>query len=486
MEITDFKAEFERFAADRQLKVWYPSEDHLVAARETSRLTFSLGFAETGVFAYLYFRTTSWDWDGERTDLNDLLSVLPAIFLRIGPPFISSVLYDVEHPTGLFVDGGLMPESEVYARYIAFAQPEALFSLSVDSLRRIKEIVAAVSIYERNVGSFVELPRGVPDHFSYKDEALRQWVHKVRTALGQSEDAEAPFNVRTNPSWMFYRSKAVGTSVYRSPLTASALVQLIRHAPPWAELDGPTVRFFRSDLAHNAARHQDIERCRDLLAHLEGSSDGMSLIPLENRLVALGQEHVVMLEVECDRAVYNGGRNDVVARQRQEHEILFDGRTYRWAENIDGGRFEEFTRDLLSRRPGVVHVRSTSVTNEGDANADLLCIWDVMSLADVKQPDEAAPMERRTIVVQCKAWGRAVGKHDVTDIRDTLERHEASGILVVAPSVRRSLAEHLLMLRKHNIWADFWDRNELEEQLDAHPDLVRKYPDVVGYAMPDE
>lgn len=484
MDVADFKAAFERIAASLQLKVWHPTESHVVVARDRSRLTFSLEFTETGVFAYAYFRTTSWDWDGERTDLNDLLSVLPAISLRIEPPFISSLLYDVEHPLGLFVDGNPMPESEVYARYIAFSQPEGLFSVSADSLKRIGEILTALAAYETNVAGLVAMERGVSDRFSYKDEALLRWVRKVRAALGQSEDAEASYNVRTNPRWMFYRSKAVGASVYYSPLTASALGRLVEQAPPWAQIDGPTVRFFRSEFAHNAARHPDIERCRHVLTQLEGTSDGMGLIPLENRLVALGREHVVMLEVECDRAVYNDGRNDVVARQRQEHDVLFDGRIYEWAPNIDGGRFEEFTRDLLSRRPGVVHVRQTSVANEGDAGADLLCTWDVMSLADVKQPDQSIPMERRTIVVQCKAWGRPVGKHDVTDIRDTLERYDASGILVVAPAVRRSLFEHLLALRKHNVWADFWDRGELEEQLDAHPDLVRKYQDVVRYAAP--
>jgi hypothetical protein len=116
------------------------------------------------------------------------------------------------------------------------------------------------------------------------------------------------------------------------------------------------------------------------------------------------------------------------------------------------------------------------------ANADLLCIWEVPSLADVKQPDRSVPLERRTLVVQCKAWSRAVGKNELPDIRDTLDRHEASGILIVALSVRRSLVEHLAILRKRNIWADYWGRGEIEEQLDANPDLVRKYPDIVSFS----
>jgi Restriction endonuclease len=273
--------------------------------------------------------------------------------------------------------------------------------------------------------------------------------------------------------------------VWYSPNTVHHLRKLIDASGPWKELAGPTVKFFKSEQAHNAAPHDEIGRGRSIICQLERGDDALKLVPLENRLIVLGNEHLVFLEVDCSRNVYNGGRKDIIARQRQEHDILFDGHVYKWAERIDGARFEEFARDLLSRRRGIVHVRRTSVTNEGDAGADLLCIWDVPALADVMQAEGTTPIERRTIVVQCKAWARAVGKGDVADIRDTLERHDATGILVIAPSVRHSLSEHLAILRRRNIWADYWGRGELEEQLDSSPDLVRKYADLVTYAVPE-
>lgn len=479
MQRAEFKAALEQITGDLRLQINRATEDHFIVSRPCSRLKFSLEFTESGVFVYLYFRTTSWDWDGERTDLNDVLSVLPAILLRIGPPYASCLLYDIEHPVGA------MPESEVYARYIAFGQPTGHLSLTADSVVRVAAMLRAMTAYEFHLGGFIDIEPNGSDHFSFEDEALLQWVAAVRQALGQSQDVEASYCVRTNPRWKFYRSKAAGASVCHSPTTVAQLRIVIEASSPWKELEGPTVRFFRSESAHNAAPNDEVERGRGILAQLEGTADGISLVPLENRLIILGKEHLVFLETDCDRAVYNSGRQDVVARQRQEHEILFDGCVYKWSEKIGGARFEEFTRDLLSRKTGVVQVRRTSITNEGDANADLLCVWDVASLADVKQPDQAAPIERRTIVVQCKAWGRAVGKADVADIRDTLDRHDASGILVVAPSVRRSLYEHLQALHKRNIWADYWDRSELEEQLDSNPDLVRKYNDIVAYAVPE-
>jgi len=478
MKRSEFDAAVEQVAEQLHLQINKTSEHHLVLCRPRGRLTFSLEFTESGVFIYLYFRTTSWDWDGERTDLNDVLSVLPAVFLRIGPPYTSCMLYDVEHPVAD------MPESEVYARYIAFMQPEGLLSISADTVHRLTEILLALAVYEAHLGEYLDFTPNAMDRYSFQDESILQWVSNVRTALGQKEDAEASYCSRTNPRWLFYRSKAVGTTVCYSPTTVLHLRKLIDASSPWKELEGPTVQFYKSEQAHNAAPHDEIKRGRNVIALLEGTTDAM-MVPLENRLIVLGNEHLVFFEVDCSRDVYNSGRQDIITRQRQEQDILFDGCVYKWAERIDGARFEEFARDLLSRRRGIAHVRRTSVTNEGDAGADLLCTWDVPALADVMRTEGDAPIERRTIVVQCKAWSRAVGKSDVTDIRDTLERHDASGILVIAPAVRRSLSEHLAVLRRQNIWADYWGRGELEEQLDANPDLVRKYADLVTYTVPD-
>lgn len=479
MKRAEFDAAIEQIANRLHLQIHRVSEDQLVLSRSNGRLTFSLEFTESGVFIYLYFRTTSWDWDGERTDLNDVLSVLPAVFLRIGPPYTSCMLYDVEHPAAE------MPESEVYARYIAFMQPEGILSLSEDTVDRLTEILLAIAIYEAHLGGYLAFSPNAVDRYSFQEETLLRWVTNVRAALGQTEDAEASYCSRTNPQWMFYRSRAVGATVCYSPITTKQLRKVINASVAWKELDGPTVKFFKSEQSHNAVPHHEIERGRRIICQLEGTIDVLKLVPLENRLIVLGNEHLVFLEVDCSRDVYNGGRQEIIARQRQEQDILFNGRVYKWAERIDGTRFEEFARDLLSRRRGIVHVRKTSVTNEGDAGADLLCIWDVPALADVMRTEGDAPIERRTVVVQCKAWSRAVGKSDVTDIRDTLERHDASGILVIAPSVRHSLSEHLAVLRRRNIWADYWGRGELEEQLDSNPDLVRKYADLVTYAAPE-
>jgi hypothetical protein len=65
---------------------------------EDNRSRVALCLERTGedtVFAYFYARTTSWDFGGERTDLNDALSVLAVMFLRFFG--VSCSLWDIPH-----------------------------------------------------------------------------------------------------------------------------------------------------------------------------------------------------------------------------------------------------------------------------------------------------------------------------------------------------------------------------------------------------
>jgi hypothetical protein len=92
------------------------SGDHLRFEDNRSRVDLCLErTGEDTVFAYFYARTTSWDFGGERTDLNDALSVLAVMFRRFFG--VSCSLWDIPHPVGS------APDTEVYARYFTVDQP---------------------------------------------------------------------------------------------------------------------------------------------------------------------------------------------------------------------------------------------------------------------------------------------------------------------------------------------------------------------------
>lgn len=479
MELKKFKQEIRKIASELLYQV-KEQEDRLLLGRESTLLTIPFDFYEEKVTFYLFARTTSWDAPGERTDLNDILSTLPAIFLRIESPHISSTLFDIENPCGI------APEIEVYARYIAFTQPNnySLLDRSTETLSIIRNILETLTVYESNLHHFMEFDLSIEQDSSFKDKKLRQWASFISNALSEDLDAEnITFNKRINPHWFYYRSQISKMSIYLAPVTSKSMTNLLSHLTPWEKYEDADFFFFKSKYTQNAATRYDVNTIVNLLQTLENNETNVNLIPIENRLIALSKNYIIFKESECDRQAYVNGRKHIIKRRKQEQNFLFEGNVYVWSDSIDGGRFEGLIRDLLSKRNDILQVRNTSVTNEPDANADLICIWYTTSLSDMPQHEDIPPVQKKKIVVQCKAWAKNIGKNDLPSIRDTLDRFDADGMLVAtSKTVSRSLFEHFEVLRKKGIWVDYWNRASIEDMLDNHPELIEKYSDIISYA----
>jgi hypothetical protein len=98
----------------------------------------------------------------------------------------------------------------------------------------------------------------------------------------------------------------------------------------------------------------------------------------------------------------------------------------------------------------------------------------------VHREGDIAPARTRRIVVQVKSRGKTVGKTDVRDVRDTIERHEADGFLLVShPGWSNDLFNYLEGLAKKGPWVDLWGPAQLEERLRRRPHICKRFPDVL-------
>jgi hypothetical protein len=152
-----------------------------------------------------------------------------------------------------------------------------------------------------------------------------------------------------------------------------------------------------------------------------------------------------------------------------------------WNGEIDGGEFELFIRELLQREPGVRWIRQVSASNEPDGRRDLICEWITPPLPGQQLMPEQNPYFVRRVIVQCKARKKSVGKSEISDIRDTIDHHEAHGFFVaVSTNITRELTEYFEKLRYGGrYWIDWWTRSEIEERLLLNLDIVERFPNVV-------
>jgi hypothetical protein len=82
--------------------------------------------------------------------------------------------------------------------------------------------------------------------------------------------------------------------------------------------------------------------------------------------------------------------------------------------------------------------------------------------------------------VQIKTRNKTVGKSDVRDVRDTLERHDANGFfLLVYPRLSNDLINYLETLRRQGYWVDWWGRPQIEDRLRRRPHIATRFSDLV-------
>jgi hypothetical protein len=194
-----------------------------------------------------------------------------------------------------------------------------------------------------------------------------------------------------------------------------------------------------------------------------------------------------MVAVYCKsgRAAFEFERDRVRSRFEAEAELLFPALGFTWAEKIPDDQFEAMICELLAKEPGVSRVRRAGVTRERDAGRDLIVDWLVPRLGSNWMAYEGrAPMMPLSVVAQCKASATTVGKGKVSDIRDTIEFHEAAGyFLAVSSAISGPLINHLEQLKSRSFYVEWWTRLEIEDRLRRHPDIAARYPAIVRSAV---
>jgi hypothetical protein len=436
------------------------------------------------IFLYFGIRTTSWDFEGERTDLHDALSLFPAVTLR--GLDVSCALWDIPNMfTGI--------STELYGRYITVDQPtNSVYRMNEEGIRQLKVLLAAVRLFEVRASCFFEWDRNVNQHsgasYTFEDRYTKRWANKVARAVGEKTSSRhIQYNRRRNPSWFYYRSVAKHLSVFRSGVLALRLRQfLLALGEEVRCLPTVTGQAYVSTLSRNFVADAEIVRAERLLTALEPRRRATVLVlPIESHLVAVGAEHVVAIRQECGKRAFDEERERLRSRRSVEDALFFPGATLMWADRIDDARFELLVHDLLAVEPGVRWIRRVGQSREPDEGRDLMCEWATPPAAGESIHDQIPPLAIRKVVVQCKASRVSVGKAIVQDVYDTVKRHASNGyFLAVSSQLTVSMIRFMENLRNGGeMWADWWTRSEIEDRLRRHPEILLRYSDVVKSAM---
>lgn len=444
------------------------------------------------VFLLLSCRTSSWDWSGERTDLNDVVSHLTAAFLRRVARMSARFI--------LIPNPAVDIKPEIYARYLIFDQPDgSSFRLDGDGLERLQQILMAL----RGLRGY--LPHPHPDDATYEEgcpwmpaekgqspyhylDDNDSWRLQMNHAIGSKfVVGEAIANRRRDPDWLYFRTGPGTLSIVES----EALTHLIRAIADVEEGSTKIVPGIAGDLfvaanLQNYVSNRLVNKVQFIFRRLQGREyqRDFCMLPLENSVVFVGHRHSLFVAAQSGRLQFERERARLAQRHEKEAQVLFPIEGFVWADSIPDHRFELLIQELLSVEPPVTWVRAAGHTRDRDQGRDLLAEWLIPAGDPTNISVDTLPVRVGRVVVQCKALSRSVGKRDVQDIYDTIRAHNADGyFLAVATKPTGALVTFLDNVRRdRQVFVDWWGRQEIEERLGKSPSVLARFGDLVQKA----
>lgn len=197
-----------------------------------------------------------------------------------------------------------------------------------------------------------------------------------------------------------------------------------------------------------------------------------SIVCQENMLYLLESNRIWILDGGYYHYWAEQEKEKILERQKQENEILFFDKNFKWKYPIKPSRFEELIADLLEVEPRVSRVRLVGKSNNSDGGRDILVYKMVFD-------DKPQNNEEYLVVGQCKAYKNSVNKSHVIDIRDMLENYNAKGfVLAVASDITVPLIDNLNKLsEKYEV--EWWTEREIFSKLRRNYYLLERYKDIV-------
>lgn len=427
-----------------------------------------------------YFLERTYDilYNGDRTDVHVVLSLMFASFLRAFESEISCSLFDIPHP---------VIEDEIWGRYIMPEHTPSLWGISNwDKLKdAISKIILSITIWREFFWEFAGCPcqeclkRNNIESNTREYDLPPELNHSENKLLKSSSNLNS--GRRHRPDWSYFYDIKNKITVIKSETLSAYLDSIQKLSKNKSEIvEGIKGKFILQGELKNYLADSYIAELKKLYKAIgqKSFSEGFQILPLENMLISVSKPYIIALGRLCGIHRFKNERESLRIRHNRESHLLFPVALFEWQDNVCPDQFESLIKALLEREPNVVSIRKVSPINQGDGGRDLLIEWNIRNeriVSEVRPPTSLIK-----VVGQCKSSNKSVGKNKVLDIRDTIESHNAQGyFLAVSTQISAPLTEKLEELQLKGIWTEWWNRDDIEIRLSKNQDLLPAFPKVV-------
>lgn len=444
-----------------------------------SGITLFIKVKEPTDFSF-YFLERTYDilYNGDRTDVHVVMSLMFASFLRAFYSRISSSLFDITHP---------VVDDEVWGRYIIPEQAPSLLGISTwEQLKEVvSKIIMTVAFWKDVFAQFAGCPcqeclkkSGLKSNFR-EYELPKEMMHSENKFLKATSHLNYGF--RHRPNWSYFYDITNEITVIKSEELSAYFEHIQNKGMDKVEtVQGINGKLILQDELKNYISSKSIKELKKVIKALgnEPSIDEINILPLENMFLFVSKPYIIALGRLCGINEFKTEKELLRIRHNDESRLLFPIPLFEWQEDFSPGQFEGLIKALLEREPNVKSVRLASPTNQGDGGRDLFIEWSISNQGAMSEV--TPPISIIKVVGQCKASGKSIGKNKVLDIRDTLDTHNSQGyFLAVSSQLTAPMTQKLEELKSKGIWTEWWNKDDIEIRLSKNQDLLPQFSKIV-------
>lgn len=427
-------------------------------------------------------RTSGAQFDGDRSDVHDVLSLVWGAVLRAFG-LASPWLIDEPH---------VIIRSELGARHLFLRQcpwdvsDEARFEAAQKAMNAWSalgfHLLDDVFTWSRGRDK-----TGV-DVATVHQSVAPLWADKIIRYLRNPSDITV--SRRTFPLWIYLASPDRGVTIVRMAKIRLLYLKVILMPFVATSARGEESLAIFANGISNAVPYKLIKKARKIMELVDDGQQDVIILPLDSHCLFIADRTIVALRENCGREIFQREREFLVKRRRMEDRVFFADSTVEWLTPLNPGEFEDLCVELLRREPGVLRAKPVGSANDRDGGRDILVDWKIPvrhpetdgDIADAEaQPIRPGATQSRRVIAQVKSRSRTLGKKDVRDVRDTLEHYGADAYFLIAyPSASTALVDYLDGLRGRTAFGtEWWEARDIEDRLRRHPDIAKRYPSLV-------
>lgn len=470
----DFRESVSNACAELNLKV-VDRDPNRIDVFDTDQTDFYLRLEKSisgPIVAFFVIRTSSWMYDGERTDLHDIESLLFSfICLGYGK---SSSLWDVANVfTGI--------DDELYARYVSIVQPN--LSVLTDDELGSDNVCSLLNLYKEFQNLIINLTNHASPIRGYSWDVIcvHSLSNRIAKALGLTNHQVTGCS-RKNPDWFYFQAYKAGITVFWSKRIEAALLSELNDIGDHNEsMEDNETHFIKGQNARNSFSEKDISSLRSVL--IEVSDQPITFYALESHVVAASGGWVVARKGNFGVDRYISERTTFINSLHPKINFLFESARLIWNTKADPGRFEALCRELLSRERNVIRTRLVSPTNQPDRGRDIIMDYASFKPINSVVMSDDQPLHIARLFVQCKLTSKTLGIPSGIGPVESLYLGDYEGYFLITNSILSS--DHTALLEKlrsdGRYLIEWWTNVEVEERLRSNFDILHNYSDVVKY-----